>query len=383
VLTDKFALCNSMRCSRRNLDRLSLADADTRARCGRYSTHEALREDSKRCALPLYHEAQRLLLCGKHAVNNLLQQEIFSKQDFEAFAKAKLRQQQKDLGRANAQSLSTPFLGNFDQQVLESALLMNGYEMVRSTVGDVGLFGRQDIGKAIQVETSPYGPKHPPIIRLALPLRGTSDAIAHFEAAVEVKWSGECSSLTSTDLEKLLPKHEANEMGIGKELCQDWHVLQRGALQLVVSDFEDPDSTNGSDHNIKALITLSNGWKFTNPLDLWSPLGFIKRVEISRAFGLVRSGHWVAIRKHPRYILEQENIGDRNENLRLPAPAFFNLDSCLPSPRQLPYFCNCGCSKADGDRGNKCECTVFRQVSSVRPQDASNVFVVRKILMSD
>eukprot|EP00877_Chromochloris_zofingiensis_P009048 jgi/Chrzof1/4397/Cz14g11180.t1 len=62
----------------------------------------------------MYHETKSLQQCLKHSLNNLLQEEVFTIQSLNSIADS--------LGGAHR----TPFLGNYDVNVLEAALAKQG-----------------------------------------------------------------------------------------------------------------------------------------------------------------------------------------------------------------------------------------------------------------
>ncbi|CAD8162751.1 unnamed protein product [Paramecium pentaurelia] len=67
------------------------------------------------------HETQTLRRCGLHAVNNLLQQNKYTRQDFENIA--------EEIKLETAQSHYTYFFGNYDLNVIQRALLKEKYEL--------------------------------------------------------------------------------------------------------------------------------------------------------------------------------------------------------------------------------------------------------------
>ncbi|CAD8083619.1 unnamed protein product [Paramecium sonneborni] len=68
------------------------------------------------------HQTQVLRRCGLHAVNNLLQQDKYTRADFENLAN-EIKQQTK-------QSHCTYYLGNYDINVIEKALLKENLELM-------------------------------------------------------------------------------------------------------------------------------------------------------------------------------------------------------------------------------------------------------------
>jgi josephin len=78
---------------------------------------------------PLYHERQRLALCGVHAVNNLLQTERFTKHDFDRTCLNLVQlssQQPQQLWKANPHR-SVWGIGNYDVNVVTALLQEAGY----------------------------------------------------------------------------------------------------------------------------------------------------------------------------------------------------------------------------------------------------------------
>ncbi len=74
---------------------------------------------------PLFFERQRLMHCGLHATNNLLQRHAFDRAAFDEIARSL-----PDLGTFfNAYRSSVPFLGNFDASVIVVALQREGFEV--------------------------------------------------------------------------------------------------------------------------------------------------------------------------------------------------------------------------------------------------------------
>ncbi|CAD8069682.1 unnamed protein product [Paramecium primaurelia] len=68
------------------------------------------------------HQTQNYRRCGLHAVNNLLQQNKYTRQDFENIA--------EEIKKETSLSHYTYFLGNYDLNVIERILLKESYEIV-------------------------------------------------------------------------------------------------------------------------------------------------------------------------------------------------------------------------------------------------------------
>lgn len=78
-------------------------------------------------AAPLYHERQRLMQCGLHAVNNLLQIHAYDPADFDRIAR-----QLPAFGTFfNPYKSAVPYLGNFDATVVLTALHESGWDVAQ------------------------------------------------------------------------------------------------------------------------------------------------------------------------------------------------------------------------------------------------------------
>lgn len=74
----------------------------------------------------MYHEKQKRMLCGVHAVNNLLQSKVYTKETFDAIAERLFTvSPEKDMHALNPHR--SMFFGNYDANVVIEALNLVGF----------------------------------------------------------------------------------------------------------------------------------------------------------------------------------------------------------------------------------------------------------------
>eukprot|EP00727_Mastigamoeba_balamuthi_P008191 m51a1_g3994 hypothetical protein (199) ;mRNA; r:503537-504418 len=126
--------------------------------------------------MPMYHERQKLMLCALHAVNNLLQRQQFTKDDFDMIA-ANLTLAHRTRTPQLLAKMSThqiAFLGQYDVNVIEAALDTIDCDVRwhdrRTDVAELTamLSGRRIVGAIANVKHGLFG-KHWVALRRARP----------------------------------------------------------------------------------------------------------------------------------------------------------------------------------------------------------------------
>ena len=291
-----------------------------------------------------YHERQRLLLCGVHAVNNILGGNEYSKADFDAIAD-ELAAQPDVAGVSGGwfnPHRSKLRLGDFDENVLAVALQRHDLSCVPSlgSSNATGLIQAVGSAAAAASSSSPSSSSSsstvtvdftsdPPAIWW-IPYSDSPDS----GISVPVEWVMPCPPCSPTaGLDEEEEEEEEKEKGQKNK--------KKGQPLLVPFEVE---TCNGA---LRSEVKLANGSSFKNPLDIWSPSGFIVNVQKVHMLGLFKTRHWFAVKAVKGC---ESNVtgkrgmdsgggggGSSGERHRC---EFFNFDSNLQSPER--FDCDLG-----------------------------------------
>jgi hypothetical protein len=290
----------------------------------------------------LFHERQHLLLCGVHAVNNILGSKVFAKADFDAIADdlASQPEVQGSGGWFNPHR-SKLRLGDFDENIIAVALQKHGLDCVPSfgssnacglvrAVGSVPSSPMDTL--TVDHTTNPPSIRYPQQQQQQQHEQSSSNGTAPSNTAVT---KPRVVTMTRSLPVQWIPapvQHPpaSGSGGSGGEGHKEREPEDGELLQ--VPPFLVSLQIQSCDGALQSPVKLSDGSSFKNPLDLWTPFGFIVNAQQSHMLGLWKSRHWFAVKRQQGRGRREGGGGGGGGG---GSSDFFNLDSNFESPERF------------------------------------------------